>query len=99
MKWLLMQLGNRWWGFVFFIYCLLGRPDWSNSHWERRGMRRAIGGRWGRWEIKWGMPFKMWWPSPCEHYPAPPLANSTEPLETEHYDYGDRSQVRGATLQ
>ena len=92
MKWLSSfwtWICHRWWAFVLFLYYAIGRPDWCDSHWERQGMRKALGGRWGRWEINMGSHvmgiFKIWWPSPCEHYPAPPLATSTEPLETEEW--------------
>lgn len=87
----------RWWSFVLCLYWLCGHPEWSEKHWERKGMRRALGGRWGRWEFRWlGKDedcFKMWWPSPCEHYPPPPTATSTEPLETEEWIASPNTQT------
>ena len=89
----MMWLGHRWWSFVLLVYRLLGHPEWAERHFERQGMRRAYGGRYGRWEVNmgrvwgagvWGS-FKIWLPSPCEHYPPPPCVTSTEPLEIEEW--------------
>ncbi len=86
---MLENISYMWWSTVLFFYMLIGRPQWSDWHWDKKGMRRALGGRWGLWEGKlWDEPVRFWFPSPCEHYPPPVLVNSTEPLETEDYTDG-----------
>jgi hypothetical protein len=74
------------WSLILLWKKLRGKASEPSRFWEYRGYRRALGGRWGRWEVNVMGPLLVWWPSPCEHYPAPPLATHTEPLETEEYD-------------
>lgn len=63
----------------------------ATRFWEHRGYRACVGGRWGRWDMGVGMMrVMMWWPSPCDHYPPPILANHTEPIEVEEYSSSDR---------
>ena len=59
--------------------------DWHINRAEWKAYRQARGGRWGLWESNafGDKPLRCWWPSNCEHYPPPPLVNSTEPLASE----------------
>lgn len=64
----------------------LGDKREVTNYCDEQGYREVIGGRWGLWEISSrGKPMRFWLRSSCEHYPAPPLAVHTEPLETEEY--------------
>lgn len=76
-------LSYKWFSLVLWFY-----PKGAEKYAERKGMRRAVGGRWGLWEVSLGGvmgTFTIWLQSQCEHYPPPPFATSTEPLETEEY--------------
>jgi hypothetical protein len=64
---------------------LFGPLLWSTRWANYQTYRQLLGGYWGLWEINWGPPFKMWYPSPCEHFPRLPLTTSTEPILTESY--------------
>jgi hypothetical protein len=81
MSWLFFKI-------ILLYERLIGRETWSTYWSNYQGYRKALGGKWGLWEIDMGGPlgtFRIWWPSPCEHFPAPCLANSTEPLEVEDH--------------
>ena len=72
------------WHVIKWWYNFRGQ-DLNNRWVEYQGYRRAVGGRWGLWEIKLNGLFKMWIPSACEHFPPPILSTHTEPLEIESY--------------
>jgi hypothetical protein len=79
---------GHWISYKWFSFILWAFPSRAERFHERKGMRRAIGGRWGLWEVDmggWMGKFHIWLRSQCEHYPSPPFATSTEPLETEEY--------------
>jgi hypothetical protein len=90
-------LSLAYWRFVSRWHRRRAPDGWCANAAMHRGYRRALGGRWGKWETKllgrWS-PMMMWWPSGCEHYPPPPLVNSTEPLETEDYTESHQSLHR-----
>lgn len=91
-------MNELWWRLVYKYYVLTGRADKADDYAEHQGMRKAIGGRWGRWEVQLGQVmgrFKIWLPACCEAYPAPPCATSTEPLETEDYTLSAFSRRTG----
>ena len=81
------MLSYLWWSCVLILYFCIGKSEWSDYHWHHRGMRRAIGGCWGYWEINSfyisDESFGIWFPSQCDHFPPPILVNSTEPLKIE----------------
>lgn len=78
------MISNVFYSLIMLWVHLFGDPQMTNF-WEHKGYRRVVGGYWAKWDMGSGiMHCTMWFPSPCDHYPTPPLANG-EPIEIEDW--------------